>query len=134
MPALRIKVGLVVRPLTKGFAYISNLPALSAPAAKILTVKSSTLFMFALALYDCQRFVCRRNLVVVMGRRRLAVGAIDEDGPAARSDAGLHVVSAVSDHVAAREIDVEFLGAGEQHAGSRLPSIAAISVVVQANH
>src|SRR3984957_5197757 len=109
------------------------MPALSAPSAKILTLRFSIFFMFALALYDCQSFVCRRNLVVVMGRRRLAVGAIDEDGPAARSDAGLHVVSAVSNHIATREIDVEFLGAREQHAGSRLPAIAAIAVVVKAN-
>src|SRR3981189_3658584 len=96
IPALRIKVGLVVRPLTNGFAYISNMPALSAPSAKILTLRSSTFFMFALALYDFQRFVCRRNSVVVLGGLRLFIAAIDEDGSAARSDAGFNIVPAVS--------------------------------------
>src|SRR4051794_12616406 len=101
MPALRINVGLVVRPLTNGFAYISNMPALSAPSAKILTLRSSTFFMFAHALYDCQSFKCRRNSVVVLGGRPFSVRTIDEDGPAARGDACLDVAATVADHVAA---------------------------------
>ena len=40
MPALRIRVGLVVKPLMYGLRYISNMPALSAPSAKILTFRS----------------------------------------------------------------------------------------------
>src|SRR3954462_15976445 len=107
MPTLRISVGLVVSPLTKGLAYISNMPALSAPSAKILTQRSSTFFMFALALYDCQSFKCRRNSVVVLGGRRFSVGTIDEDGPAASGDACLDVAPAVANHVASRQINVE---------------------------
>src|SRR3954467_12098515 len=99
MPALRIKVGFVVKPLTNGFAYISNMPALSAPSAKILTVRSSTFFMLALALYDGQSFKCGRNSVVVLGRRRFSVRTIDEDGFAARGDACLDVGAAVAHHV-----------------------------------
>src|SRR5229473_5855546 len=112
IPALRIKVGLVVRPLTNGFAYISNMPALSAPSAKILTLRSSTFFMFALALYDCQSFKCRRNSVVVLGGRRFSVGTVDEDRPTARGDACLDIAAPVANHVAARQIDIEFGGAG----------------------
>src|SRR2546430_4971156 len=107
MPTLRISVGLVVSPLTKGLAYISNMPALSAPSAKILTLRSSTFFMFALALYDCQSLKCRRNPVVVLDGRRLSVGAIDEDGPAACGDARFNVDAAVANHVAAPQINVE---------------------------
>src|SRR6267154_3745467 len=113
MPALRIKVGLVVRPLTNGLAYISSMPALSAPSAKILTLSSSTFFMFALALYDGQSFKCRRNSVVVLDGRRLSIGTIDEDGPAASGDACLDIAAAVANHVAARQINVEFRGAGQ---------------------
>src|SRR6266851_3983396 len=133
IPALRIKVGLVVRPLTNGFAYISNMPALSAPSAKILTLRSSTFFMFALALYDCQRFKCRRNSVVVLGGRWFSVRTIDEDGSATRGDAGLNVAAAVANHVAARQINVEFGGAGQQHSWPGFPAIAAVVVVVEAN-
>src|SRR6266851_8254643 len=134
IPALRIKVGLVVRPLTNGLAYISSMPALSAPSAKILTLRSSTFFMFVLALYDCQSFKCRGNSVVVLGRRRFSVGAIDEDGPASRGDAGFDVAPAIADHVAARQIDVEFGGAGEQHPWPGFSAIAAVLVVVEADH
>src|ERR1700736_5269180 len=121
IPALRIKVGLVVRPLTNGFAYISNMPALSAPSAKILTLRSSTFFMFALALYDCQSFKCRRNSVVVSDGRRFSVGTIDEDGSATRRDACLDVAAAVANHVAARQINVEFGCAGQQHSRPGFP-------------
>src|ERR1700737_1609084 len=108
MPALRIRVGLVVRPLTKGFAYISSMPALSAPSAKILTFRSSTFFMFKLALYDCQRFVCGKNPVVVFCRRGFVVAPSDEDGAATGGDAGFDIAAAISDHVAVLQIDVEF--------------------------
>src|SRR5258705_13604397 len=96
-----------------GFAYISSMPALSAPSAKILTLRSSTFFMLALALYDFQSFKCRRNSVVVLDGRRFSVGAINEDGPAASGDACLHIAAAVANHVAARQINVEFRGAGQ---------------------
>src|ERR1700716_2691112 len=109
------------------------MPALSAPSAKILTLRSSTFFMFALALYDCQSFEGRRNSVVVLGRRRFSVGTIDKDGPASRRDAGFDVAPAVADHVAARQIDVEFGGAGQQHPGSWFPANAAVVVVMEAN-
>src|SRR5450755_891221 len=101
MPALRIKVGLVVSPLTNGLAYISSIPTLSAPSAKILTLSSSTFFMFALALYYGQSLKCRRNSVVVFGRRRLSVGTIDENGPASYSNAGFDIGPASAHHVAA---------------------------------
>src|SRR5260370_20294395 len=114
-PALRIKVGLVVRLLTNGFAYISNMPALSAPSAKILTLRSSTFFMFALALYDGQSFKCRRNSVVVLDGRRFSVGTIDEDGPAARGDACLAIAAAVAHHGAAGQVNVEFRVARNTH-------------------
>src|SRR5258707_9149402 len=134
MPALRISVGLVVSPLTKGLAYISNMPALSAPSAKILTFRFSTFFTLALALYDCQSFKCRRNSVVVLGGRRFSVRTIDEDGSATGGDACLNVAAAVANHVAARQINVEFGGAGQQHPGPGFPAIAAVIVVVEANH
>src|SRR5207249_3592344 len=106
MPALRISVGLVVSPLTNGLAYISNMPALSAPSAKILTFRFSTFFTLALALYDGQSFKSRRNSVVVSDGRRFSVGTIDENGPASRRDAGLNVAAAITNHVAAGEINV----------------------------
>src|ERR1700730_17783448 len=109
------------------------MPALSAPSAKILTLRSSIFFMFALALYDCQSFKCRRNSVVVLGGRRFSVGTIDEDGPAARGDACLDIAAAVANHVAARQINVEFGGAGQQHSRPGFPAIAAVIVVVEAN-
>src|SRR5947207_8248812 len=133
MPALRISVGLVVSPLTNGFAYISNMPVLSAPSAKILTLRSSTFFMFALALYDCQSLKCRRNSVIVLDGRRFSVGAIDEDGPTARGDACLDIAATVADHVAARQLNIEFRGTGQQHSWSGFPAIAFIIVVVEAN-
>src|SRR3981189_3708747 len=116
-----------------GLAYISNMPALSAPSAKIFTLRSSTIFMFALALYDYQSLKCRRNSVVVLDGRRFSVGAIDEDGPAARGDACLDIAAAVANHVAVRQINVEFRGASQQHSRPGFPAIAAIIVVVEAN-
>src|SRR5882757_6367999 len=109
------------------------MPALSAPSAKILTLRSSTFFMFALALYDCQSFKCRRNSVVVSDGRRFSVGTIDEDGKAARRDACLDVAAAVANHVAARQINVEFGGTGQQHSRPGFPAIAAVIVVMEAN-
>src|SRR3981189_1155245 len=125
IPALRIKVGLVVRPLTNGSAYISNMPALSAPSAKILTLRSSTLFMFALPLYDCRSFKCPRNSLVELGVGRFTVGTIDEDGSAARGDACLDVAAAVANHVAACQINVEFGGASQQHSPPGVTPTAA---------
>src|SRR6202171_1133257 len=110
------------------------MPALSAPSAKILTLRSSTFFMFNLTLYDCQSFKCRRNSVVVLGGRRFSVRTIDEDGSATRGDACLNVAAAVAHHVAARQINVEFGGAGQQHSRPGFPAIAAVTVVVEANH
>src|SRR5277367_6429700 len=43
MPAVRIRVGLVVKPLMSGLRYNSRIPARSAPSAKILTFKSARL-------------------------------------------------------------------------------------------
>src|SRR5256885_2298579 len=133
MPALRISVGLVVSPLTKGLAYISNMPALSAPSAKILTFRFSTFFMLALALYDGQSFNCRRNSVVVLGGRRFWVRTIDEDGPTTHGDPRFNVAAAVANHVTAGEINVEFGSAGQQHPGPGFPAMAAVIVVVEAN-
>src|ERR1700676_628644 len=109
------------------------MPALSAPSAKILTLRSSTFFMFALALYDCQSFKCRRNSVVVLGGRRFSVGMIDEDRPAGRGGARLDIAAAVDNHVCARQMHVEFGGAGQQHSRPGFPAIAAVIVVVEAN-
>src|SRR5258708_39229770 len=97
-----------------GFAYISSMPALSAPSAKILTLRSSTFFMFALALYDCQSLKCRRNSVVVLDGRRFSVGTIDEDGPAPRGDACLYIAAAVAHHDTDRPIIVQFPAAGQR--------------------
>jgi hypothetical protein len=69
--------------------------------------------MFALALYDCQSFKCRRNSVVVSDGRRFSVRTIDEDGSATRGDACFNVAAAVANHVAALQINVEFGGAGQ---------------------
>ena len=44
MPALRIKVGLVVKPLMTGLAYSLRMPALSAPSANTFTPRSLTAF------------------------------------------------------------------------------------------
>src|SRR5438046_10761648 len=41
MPALLMRVGLVVNPWMYGLAYISRMPRLSAPSAKILTFRSA---------------------------------------------------------------------------------------------
>src|SRR6202790_904995 len=109
------------------------MPALSAPSAKILTLRSSTFFMFALALYDCQSFKCRRNSVVVLDGRRFSVGTIDENGPAVRGNACLDIAAAVTNHVAAPQINVEFGGAGQQHSRPGFPAIAAVIVIVEAN-
>src|ERR1700730_3705841 len=109
------------------------MPALSARSAKIWTLRSSTFFMFALALYDCQSFKCRGNSVVVLDGRRFSVRTIDEDGSATRGDACLDVAAAVANHVAARQINVEFSSAGQQHSRPGFPAIAAVIVVVEAN-
>src|SRR6202790_2588147 len=109
------------------------MPALSAPSAKILTLRSSTFFMFALALYDCQSFKCRRNSVVVSDGRRFSVRTIDEDGSAPRRDASLDLPAAVANHVAARQINVEFGGTAQQHPRPGFPAIAAVVVVVEAD-
>src|ERR1700730_9761533 len=45
MPALRIRVGLVVNPVMKDLPYISSMPALSAPSAKIFTLSSEIVFI-----------------------------------------------------------------------------------------
>src|ERR1700759_3860806 len=105
------------------------MPALSAPSAKILTARSSTFFMVNLALYDCQRFLGRRDLVIVSFRRRFPVSAIDKNRTAARSDARLHVAAAIPNHVAATEIDVEFRCATQQHPRPRFPALTAVAIV-----
>src|SRR6185437_1546232 len=45
MPALRMSVGLVVKPLMSGLAYIRMMPSKSAPSAKIFTRKRRTSFI-----------------------------------------------------------------------------------------
>src|SRR4051794_16982640 len=110
------------------------MPTLSAPSAKILTLRSATFFTFALALYDCQSLMCRRNSVVVTCGRHLAVGAVDEDRSAPRGNAGFDITAAVSDHVAARQINVEFGGSGQEHSRPWFPAIAAVGIIVKADH
>eukprot|EP01035_Chromulina_nebulosa_P036226 gene36227-48783_t len=54
--------------------------------------------MFALTLYDCQRFFCRGNPVVVIGRRDFVIGPIDKDRPAACCNPRLDVTATIADH------------------------------------
>src|SRR5260370_13381475 len=98
------------------------MPTLSAPSANILTLRSSIFFMFALALYDCQSFKCRRNSGVVLDGRRFLVGAIDEDGPAARGDACLDVAAAVPHHVRSPPTNVEYGGSRQSHTPAGRPA------------
>src|SRR5258705_12034167 len=109
------------------------MPALSAPSAKILMLSSSIFFIFTLALYDCQRIMRRKNPVVVIGRRRFFVCAIDEDGAATRSDAGLDITIAVSDHITPLQVDFEFGSTGQQHSRLRFAAVAAVIAVMEAD-
>src|SRR5437763_1814185 len=100
MPTLRIKVGLVVNPLIYGLAYISSMPALSAPSAKSFSATSGT------------RFICIPLLVQYPGHRGqqavgnevralgplLRVTAVDPDSGTAGLLARDDVLPAISDH------------------------------------
>ncbi len=62
------------------------------------------------------------------------VTEINEDRPASGGRAGLDVASAIAYHKTAREIDVEFVGGGQNHPGRRFAAIAMILPGMETSH
>src|ERR1035441_2014974 len=106
MPALRMSVGLVVKPLTSGFAASAVIPFKSAPSAKILTFSWSNDFMLQSAGYTFdelfQNDFCRFRQGLDRKVRgfglALRVMAIHQNRSTTRRLAGSHIAPAVAYH------------------------------------
>src|SRR5437660_501238 len=137
MPALRMRVGLVVKPLTNGLRYISSMPVLSAPSANSFTFRSLTFVIRPPARF-------RDDLLRRLGERSHAqerllglafrVSVVDEERRAAGPLPCLDVAPTVADDEGVVQVDLVALRRFEQAAGIRFPAGAEVRVVVVAHH
>ena len=133
-PALRMSVGLVVRPLMSGLAFNCSIPALSAPSAKILTFKSFNVLMMSKGSVVSVIFRFAQDNVRSLGQiasrkvrflpEFLRITPINENRPAPGGMTAVHVPPAIAHHPALREVNAEFLRGAQQHARLRLATVA----------
>src|SRR2546425_3477359 len=108
-----------------GLAYISSIPALSAPSANSFTLRSVSGFIGVRSqpapLQDVVRGFPERRSAEVGGpdRPRLVVAVVNEDGGAARAPSGLDVLPSVAHHEARTEVHTVAGGGLGEHAGGR---------------
>src|SRR5271167_2400255 len=110
MPALRIKVGLVVKPLIQELRARSSIDCLSAPSAKILTcmleIRSGILQPHLSYAHDpAGGFRQRLDPQIRSDGPLFVISVIDEDGPAAGALARFHIPPSIPDHEAMGEVD-----------------------------
>src|SRR2546428_555107 len=101
MSALRISVGLVVKPLIKGFLFSSAMTFSSAPSANSLTLSVG---MLHLRQYSLARFLQRFHADVRLLRHWLCVIVIYQNRPATRGPTRADVAPAIANHVRATQI------------------------------
>src|SRR5687767_10342277 len=99
-----MSVGFVVNPRMRGLAYISLMPARSAPSAKSFTFRRGSLGMLTVSLviefeYAGTGFFQRAHDEVGVGRPTFRVLVVDKKTATAGGLAGGHVAPAVADHV-----------------------------------
>src|SRR5262245_53977370 len=136
MPALRISVGFVVKPLIQEFAAISLIPVRSAPSAKSLTFSAATSAtdMFVLPLTDMSHGGPQRRCHVIGPDRRLAgITALDLDRVTASAFARLDVAPTVTYHIAALQGQAKLGCRLEQHACFRLAARTSLLLAVHAH-
>src|SRR5436309_2160297 len=146
MPALRISVGLVVKPLMSGLRLNSAMTFKSAPSANIFTVKSANALMRCFLVwpspssYSC--FILQDNPTGFKQRTchkirlvwsSLRVAVVHQNGLAAGGFACGNVAPPVADHERARQINGPDLGCGQQHARLGFAAIALIGLLVVTN-
>ena len=104
MPALRIRVGLVVKPLMYGLAYSSSMLPVFAPSAKILTRSPLRDFTSGrrCARISAHASASDADAIVVARGRLLGVRMIDKKRGASGALAGFDVPPSIADHEAAR--------------------------------
>src|ERR1017187_1223744 len=138
MPALRIRVGLVVKPLMSGFAARVAIPFRSAPSAKILTFSLSSDFMLRSAGYTLgglfQNDFCRFRQGLDRKVRRfgfaLRVMALHQNRSTTCGLADRHIAPAVADHPGTLQINPPFPRRRQQHPRLGLAAIATIRLDV----
>src|SRR5438270_548383 len=126
MPALRISVGFVVKPLIIGSAAISFMPARSAPSAKSFTFRLLTSLKkpflplgglrgrphdnrgrIGQRFYRNIRFLWPFFSVSIVNKQCLAAGRLGSS----------HIAPTISDHKTFCEVDPELLRGFEKHSG-----------------
>src|ERR1700680_3136946 len=125
MPAFRINVGLVVKPLICGSLAISRMPSKSAPSAKILTFKCFTprirMLLFSASGQNNVRGFREgmHGIVRGCGFQFTHIVQVDKDSLAARGTPGFDIAGTVSNHDAGGEIYAAVARGIEQHARLR---------------
>src|SRR5260370_40913720 len=128
MPALRIEVGLVVKPLIQGLRARSRIDWLSAPSAKIFTcmveIRSGILQPHVSHAHDpVGRFAQRVDSQIWPMRPLFAVTIIDKDRPAAGALARFHIPPPIADDETSGEIDIQLSRRFEQQPWFRLAAV-----------
>src|ERR1700693_1365970 len=129
MPAVRIKLGLVVKPLIQELRARSRIDCLSAPSAKILTcmveIRSGILQPHLSYAHDpVGSFAQRVDSKIWPDGPLFQIPVIDENRPAAGALARFPVPPSIPDDEAGRQIDIPLLRRLEQQPGLGLAALA----------
>src|SRR3954466_6081170 len=137
MPAFRMRVGFVVKPLMKGSWYSLVMSFRSAPSAKIFTVNRS------IDSIENSFRPIEPNPVGCVGKRlddgvrrlgvRFQVRPVDEDRRASCAASRFDVPPPVADHEARFKTESVVAGCRPQQSVLRLPTVALIAVVMVAD-
>src|SRR5580658_5534556 len=136
MPALRIRVGLVVNPRIQGFCARLSMDARSAPSAKIFTPReesASDILQFHAGGPQDPFGRLAQRVDAQEGPFRLprAIAVIDENGLTSGGVAGLDIAPAGTHHEARRKMNVPGLRGLEQQAWFWLATLATVKIVVR---
>src|ERR1700677_2595969 len=142
MPALRMSVGLVVKPRIQGLSASSRMEARSAPSAKILTWKEAMSGIFqrlqaktgASGSQNPMRGIAQRADAHERTIRALfGVAVIDENRTATGAMASRDVAPTVTHDEARFQIDIPDAGRFQEQPRLRLAAGAACSIVMRAD-
>src|SRR5229473_534981 len=120
----------------RGFARIASMPWRSAPSANSLTLSSSIRVIGLPNVGSGQDPVGGfvegfHDMIGTIRRLFHGIAEVDEHGPASRSCPRLDIAAAIPYHKAGGEIDPQFAGGCEKHAGLRLAAGATLLLRVE---